>query len=183
MNPLETKPDKKNPVQAETQTISVVSEVDRAILERVKSQPASLDEINEIRVEKKDDGLHRLSLPEELKKYEKKYAFCWVFKRPRAIDEACQQYHWLLCNRTYFPDVPNFHFSVSGIIERGDNVLLFRPKHIEDEMRRQPGLESVEKIKGKIGAHANDPSFYTPTSEEYEIGPDGKKRKVPVVGL
>lgn len=187
MNPLDkvlkqTPEKKEDPVQTESQTISVVSDLDRSIIERVKSQPKTLDEIDSIVVEKKEDGKHNLSLLDELKPYEKKYAFCWILRKTRSIDEARQQYHWSICTQSYFPDVPRFHFSSNGVIERGDNILLFRPKHIEDEMRKQPGIDSINKIKNQIGSHENDAAFYTPESE-FEKGPDGKTRKVPVVGI
>lgn len=174
------------PVQTEKEapakTISVVSEIDRSIMERVATQPKTLEAVDSIRVEKREDGKHRLSLPDELEPYKKKYAFLWILKHTRAIDEACQQYHWLLCNRTYFPDIPNYHFSASGVIERGDSVLAFRPVHIDQEMRRQPGVESKKILDGRFKAHENDAAFYTP-SAEYEQGPDGKIKKVPVVGI
>lgn len=183
---FDKKPEKNDPpVQAEKEvpkTISVVSELDRSILERVATQPKTLDEVSSIRVEKREDGKHRLSIPEELEEYKKKYAFLWVFKNARAIDEACQQYHWLICNRTYFPDIPAYNFTASGTIERGDNILAFRPKHIEDEMRKQPGVDSKALLDRQFSLHKDDAAYYTP-EPEYERGPDGKLRKVPVVGI
>ena len=53
-------------------------------------------------------------------------------------------------------------------MERGDNVLAFRPKRIDDEMRKAPGLESTMRIKQRLTAHEGNPDFYVPKPEEGE---------------
>jgi hypothetical protein len=166
------KAEKITPVQPErtekSQNIIVHSELDAMLLDRVKSQPKTLDE-NEVEViEKPKEGRHQLSLPDELEPYLKKYAFCWIFKRKQSIDEACDQLHYKLTNRLYFPELPDHLFSARGIMERGDNVLAFRPKHIDDEMRKAPGLESTMRIKQRLTAHEGNPDFYVPKPEEGE---------------
>lgn len=160
-----------------------VSELDATIMDRVKSQPKSIEEIEVMSLPKPQLGRHRLSIPDELKEYETRFAFCWVFKNKRAIDEACTQYHWVLCNRSYFSDIPNHLFSVNGGIEQGDMILAFRSKKIDSEMRKAPGLESAQIIKTRTEAHKDDPAFYIPKSDEYEVGPDGKRKLVPIVGV
>jgi len=158
------------PVQPEkqVQNIMVHSEVDSMVLDRLKSQPKTLEEIDVEVLERPKDGMHKLTLPVELEEYTKKYAFCWIFKRKQSIDEACDQRHYKLTNRTYFPEVPDHVFSARGVIERGDNVLAFRPMHIEVEMRKVPGLESTQRIKARTSAHEGDPNFYVPKGEDNE---------------
>lgn len=160
--------EKKNPVQPEkqVQNIQIHSEIDSMLLDRLRSQPQTLDEIDVEVVSKPKEGVHKLTLPSELEPYTKKYAFCWIFKRKQSIDEACDQLHYKLTNRLYFPELPDHVFSARGIIERGDNVLAFRPMHIDIEMRKAPGLESTQRIKSRQSAHEGDPNFYIPKPEE-----------------
>ena len=166
----EKQSEKKEAVQTATpmQNIVIHSEIDAFMIDRIKSLPKTLDEIDVEVVAKPDGSRHQLSLPEELKPYEEKYAFCWIFKRKQAIDEACDVYHYKFANRLYFSDIPEYLFSARGIMERGDNVLMFRPKRIDEEMRRAPGLESTEKIKLRQKAHEGDPNFYIPKPESGE---------------
>ena len=75
-------------------------------------------------------------------------------------------------------------FSANGIIERGDNILAFRTIAIDQEMRKAPGIESAQRIKSRMEAHKDDPAFYVPQSDEYELDPKtGKRVKVPIVGV
>lgn len=169
----EIKAEKPKPVQPEkkeVQDIMIHSEIDAMILDRVKSQPKTLEEVDSEIIVKPKEGKHQLSLPDEIKLYEDKYAFCWLFKRKQAIDEACDLYHYKLTNRTYFPDLPDHIFSSRGVIERGDNVLAFRPKRIDDEMRRFPGQESNDRIKARQSAHVGDPNYYIPKADSKEEG-------------
>ena len=163
----QVEPEKKAPVQ----NIQIHSEIDSMLLDRLKSQPSTLDAIDLEIVSKPKEGVHKLTLPEELEPYTKKYAFCWIFKRKQSIDEACDQLHYKLTNRTYFQDLPDHCFSARGVIERGDNILMFRPIRIDEEMRKAPGIESNERIKNRMKAHEGDPDFYVPT-------PEGEEKKV-----
>lgn len=177
---------KTEPVQA-GETVNqfmVTSEIDAAILDRQKSMPKSLGEVDSIVVTKPVDGRHQLSLPAELEEFKKKYAFCWIFKRKQAIDEAIDQYHWVFVNRSYFPDLPGHLFSARGVIERGDEILMFRSAAVDAEMRKTPGIESTQRLKNRTEAHLNDPKFYIPTEESETVTfPDGKTMKLPVVGV
>lgn len=175
---VEQKPvaEKESPApQEKAQNIIVHSELDGMLLDRIKSQPKTLDEVDAEVIEKPKEGRHQLSLPDELEPYTKKYAFCWIFKRKQSIDEACDLLHYKLTNRSYFPELPDHIFSARGIIERGDNVLAFRPKKIDEDMRKVPGLESNERIKARMVAHEGDPNFYVPKEEV-----DGDKKVVGV---
>ena len=171
---------------AEPQVTVLRSEFDAFIMDRMKSQPKTLEEVELRVVERPKEGKHQLSLPDSLEPYTKKYAFCWIFRHKKAIDEACSQYHWVLCNKTYFPDVAEeapHVFSANGSIELGDQILAFRSRKVDDEMRRMPGIESTEKIQRRKEAHTNDPAFYIPESDEFETDPrTGKRVKVPIVG-
>jgi predicted RNA-binding protein with RPS1 domain len=157
-------------VNKEMQNFVIHSEIDAFLMDRIKSQPKTLEEVDVQIIEKPREGRHALSLPDEIQHYTKKYAFCWIFKRKQSIDEACDQLHYKLTNRTYFPELPDHIFSARGIIERGDNVLAFRPKALDEEMRKAPGIESINRIKSRMQAHEGDPNFYIPTSENSEDG-------------
>lgn len=162
-------------VHEKAQNIMIHSELDAMLLDRVKSQPQTLEEIDAEVITKPKEGFHNLSLPNEMEPYLKKYAFCWIFKRKQSIDEACDQLHYKLTNQTYFPELPDHIFSARGIIERGDNVLAFRPLRIDQEMRKAPGLESAQRIKARQSAHEGNPDFYVPTETI-----DGDKKVVGV---
>lgn len=179
---------KSTPVPAATPQVNVLrSEFDAFIYDRFKSQPKTMEEVEAKVVSKPADGLHNLSINEELKPYTKKFAFCWIYKKKRAVDEACTLGHWVLCNKTHFPDVADKYphiFSANGAIERGDNILAFRTTAIDELMRKAPGLDSAQRIKDRTQAHANDPAFYVPESDEWEKDPiTGKRVKVPYVGV
>jgi len=167
----DVKPEKNTPVQAETakpQNIVIHSELDAMVMDRLKSQPQTLEAIDSEVITKRDETKHALSLPDELLPYTKKYAFCWIFKRKQAIDEAIDQLHYKLTNRTYFPDLPDHCFSARSVIERGDNILMFRPIAIDREMRKAPGIESTDRIKARTSAHEGDPNYYVPKPEDGE---------------
>lgn len=183
---LETEASKPVPV-GEPQINILRSEIDAFIADRFKSLPKSLEEVEARVVEKPQDGKNQMSLPDELKDYEKKFAFCWIYKKKKAVDEACDLYHWVLCNKTYFPDVaekaPHI-FTANGAIERGDNILAFRSKSVDEFMRKAPGIESNQLIQARKEAHVDDPAFYIPKSDEWETDPKtGKRTKVPIVGV
>lgn len=180
----EVKKVEKEVVQAPQQNI-LVSDLDSFVIDRLRSQPQTLTDVEARVLEKPKDGSHRLSLPEELKEYEKKYAFCWIYKKKRAIDEACDIYQWVLCNKTYFPDVAekaSHLFTARGVIERGDEILAFRTIAVDQEMRKAPGLESTARIKSRTEAHQGDATYYIPDAE-YERQPDGTMKQIPVVGV
>ena len=150
------------PEKVERQNIIVHSELDVMLLDRAKSQPRTLEEIDSEVIVKPKEGRHQLSLPNELESYTKKYAFCWIFKRKKSIDEASDLYHYYLTNKLYFPELPDHLFSARGIIERGDNVLMFRSRKVDEEMRKIPGIESIKAIKARTTAHEGHPSYYVP---------------------
>ena len=148
----------------------LVTHTDSYIHERMKAQPRNLKSFDLKVEEKKTPGKHRLSLPDEFKAYERKYTFRWIFKRKQAIDEACDVKGWTLVNRTYFQDVPAFHFNVSGACERGDNILAFMAKKKAEELRKIPGQKSTDMINATLSRHKGNPNFYVPKGDEDEDG-------------
>jgi len=167
VKPVVSEPENK-PVQAEKKEMTnfvIHSELDALVMDRVKSQPKTLVEVDSEVVISPKEGRHALSLPDEIQPFTQKYAFTWIFKRKQAIDEACDMYHYKFTNRTYFDMLPDHLFSARGVIERGDMILMFRPKAMDEQMRKAPGLESTERIKSKYKAHEGDPNFYVPKSE------------------
>jgi len=158
-------------------TRTVVLDQENAYLRDViDAQPRTIEDVEIKLGERGDPNFHRLTLPPEIKKYEDKFTFRWIFKNRRSIAEASQIRKWMFVNRTHFPDLPDHLFSTSGAVERGDNILAFTLKHIADEMRNRPIKQSQDMVKGKLGAHKNNPNFYVPTD-----GEDGESTKV--VGL
>ena len=142
----------------------LLSATDAYVADRLKSQPNELSGVD-IRVEdKKDPTKHRLSLPDEIVAFEKKYTFKWLMKNKQNLDYACDVRGWVLVNRTYFPGLPRHLFSVNGSIERGDAILAFIKKEIADHMRREPSDKSHDRVQGTLGKHRDDPRYYSPDS-------------------
>lgn len=172
-------------VQPSQQVNVLVSDMDAYLLDTFKSQPKTLKDVEDVVVETPKDGRHRLSLPEEIESYKTKYAFCWIYKNKRAIDEARNLYYWTICNKTHFPEVAEKRpslFTSSGAIEQGDEILAFRTHSVDKIMRAAPGIESQNAIKNRIDAHKGNATYYTP-EPEYEKGPDGKLIQIPVIGV
>lgn len=146
----------------------LLSHQDAYIFDRMKTQPKTLDEI-EVLDRQRPEEQHRLSLPQELKEHQSRFAFRWLFKHKQAIDHACNVRGWFLVNRTHFPDLPNYLFTVSGSIEEGDAILSFMPIKKAEEIRREPGEKSSEIIKSRFEAHRQDPRFYTPEEKGEKV--------------
>lgn len=161
----EPKAKEAEPVE-EKKPMVILTETDAYIHDRMKGQPKSLTEVELKVVESNKPDRHRLSLPVELEDEKKKYTFRWIFKSKRAIDEACDQKGWTLCNRSYFPDLPNHYFTANGSIERGDNILAFIPNKRAEEIRREPARKSREMIDSTFGKHKGDPNFYKPKDND-----------------
>jgi len=144
-------------------TSVILNQQDSYIHDRIKGPPTTFDDI---KVEERKDGTHRLTLPEELKPYEKKFAFKWLYKSKRAIDEACDVTGWTLVSRILFPDLPNHLYSINGGIERGDTILAFMPKEKAMEIRRKPGEISKDILDSTFTKHKGDPRYYRPEDAE-----------------
>ena len=145
----------------------LVTHTDAYIHERIKSQPKSIEDLS-VEVGEQNPNRHRLSLPDELKPYEKKFSFRWIFKNKRAIDEACDVRGWVLANRMYFPDLPKFLFAMSGCIERGDNILSFMPKERAEKLRKEPGEKSRAVLQATFSKHKDNPNYYVPKDDDDE---------------
>lgn len=144
----------------------IVSNTDAYIYERMKGQPKTIKDIDvEVLPSSKPNG-HRLSLPEEVSKYEDRYTFRWVYKSKRAIDEACDVKGWVLVNKYYFPDVPLHLFTVNSSIERGDNILAFMPKAKAQALRDGNSVRAKQALDATFNKHKNNPNFYVPKDEE-----------------
>jgi len=144
----------------------ILNQQDSHVYERIKSQPKTIEEI-EIKFEdKKDPNKHRLSLPDEVVAHEKKFAFRWIYKTKRGIDEACDVRGWKIVSRSLFPDLPKHLFAVSGGVERGDVILGFMPKDKAIALREEPGKQSSELIKNTFSKHKDDPRYYKPSDSE-----------------
>lgn len=178
-----TLPEIKSDVQAvqpekATSPTVLLSQADAYIHERIKSQVKTREELDVKIEEKFDANHHRLTLPKELDKFMKKYAFHWIFKKEQAISEACDVKGWVIVNKTHFPELPNHLFSVTGCIERGDLLLGFMKLERAERMRAEPGIRSREEIKARLGAHKGNPDFYVPSAAGEDTDGDSK-----VIGL
>jgi len=155
-------------VKEEKNVAVVLSEDNAYIHDVLKAQPRSLKDVRVDFVRSEDPNKHRLSLPPEFEKYEKRYTFRWIYKNRRAISEAVQNKGWLLVNRTYFPEVPDYLFTSNGICERGDGILGFIPRKVAEQMRQASIDASREMVGSKIDAHKGNPNFYVPTDKTEE---------------
>ena len=132
--------------------LQTMSEEDAYIHDRMKSQPKTLDEVLMVKEKKYAPGEHRLSLPKELKVYEDKFAFRWINKHKRAVDDAIIK-GWVIVNRRLFPDVAEkakHLFSTSGAIEKGDCILAFMNLEVAIQIRKAPGEKSNAYLKAAL---------------------------------
>ena len=133
--------------EKESTPITLLSETDAYIHERMKAQPKSLDKIK-VEVEKDwESAGHALRLPKELEKYGKDYAFRWINKKKRAIDHAIDVIGWTFVNKVLFKDAPKYLFTANGSIERGDAILAFMPLKRAIQIRLRPAEISRERVK------------------------------------
>ena len=159
--------------------LQTMSEEDAYISDRMKSQPKTLDEVLLVKEKKYAPGEHRLSLPKELKKYEDRFAFRWINKHKRAVDDAIIK-GWVIVNRRLFPEVAEkakHLFSTSGAIEKGDAILAFMNKEVALQIRKAPGEKSSAYLKAQLAKGTGklpkgQSGFYKPedTSEKEDAG-------------
>jgi hypothetical protein len=182
----------------DTQSISVISELDSYVRERMKSQPRTIDEaVAKTAVFDSARPRHRLELPDyffnlsgDNREKPGPYIFRWIWKEKRAIDKAINSQGWFLVNRTYFPDAPRYLFTASGGVEVGDAILGFMPTARAMDIRKSPGKISRERIQSQMTqvsgdevimtGNPQDPKVYKPQlgSEKEEA-----ESSVPVEGM
>lgn len=170
---------------ASAQPLTLVSNLDAYIANRMVSQPKTLDEIALVKEKKYTPGFHRLSLPKGLGRYKDKFSFRWINKHKRAIDEAYVK-GWVLVNKALFPDVEKHLFTTSGGIEEGDVILGFMSANKAEAIRTAPGIKSnrlmasnpmiSEKTpklnKGQSGFYIPEDSGSDKEEEGYQEGRD-----------
>jgi len=146
----------------------LVTEVDGYLTERMKTQPQTLEEVTKVLEPKKIPGRHRLSLPKPLERYAKDFAFHWILRDKRAIDEAIDK-GWVFVNRQLFPSIPGWLFSVAGAIEKGDLILACMSKVRAEARTKDAQRKSTEMVNTQINKHKEDPTkFYKPTLSKEE---------------
>ncbi len=151
----------KKSQEPESQRV-LLNNTDAYIHDRMKSQPRSLEEIEVVAEQDNKANYHQLTLPKEIKKYEDRFRFRWLSKDKRQIDHACDVRGWVIVNRLYFDELPDHIFTVTGSIERGDNILAFIRKDIGEQMFKEPGKKSKDIVEGMLSKHKDDPRYYTP---------------------
>lgn len=138
--------------EQEIPILNVMSEEDRYIFDRTKSQPKTLDDVLMVKEKRYSPGEHRLTLPKEFKPYEGKLMFRWINKKKRAVDDAILK-GWVVVTKVLFPEVAKnvkYLFSTSGAVEKGDCILACMKKEIALAIRKSPGEKSSEIIKAQL---------------------------------
>jgi len=162
----------EKPVVPDTQeppVLTMLSQDDAYIQDRVKSQPKTLDEVFAVQEREYKPGEHRLTLPREFEPYASRFAFRWIFKRKRSIDEAINK-GWVIVNRVLFPELSKnkkYLFSTSGAVERGDAILAIMGIHVAEGLSKRPGMKSRDLVKshldkGKQPLPKGKSGFYQP---------------------
>jgi len=169
----EVKPQVKEQTEQQAPQV-LVSHTDAYVWDRMRGQPKNLEEVDVRVVTERDPKTHRLSLPAEIKQYENKYTFRWIFKSKRAIDDACDVKGWLLANRLYFPDLPSHLFTANGSIERGDNILAFIPKAKAEALRQNNADRAKAQIDSLFDKHKDNPNYYAPSDKSEDSGEKSK---------
>lgn len=175
----ESAPAVETPPLHETPPLQVLSGEDSYIQQRMLSQPKTLEEVK-ARVVSREEGRHRLSLPDyfeklsyDCAKYRGDYVFRWLSKNKRSLDHNLNVNHWLLVNRFFFPDAPKHLFSASGGVEEGDSILAFMGASQALEIRKSPSQTSHERVHSHLTKHERDDRFYqaklSPEEERDEV--------------
>lgn len=148
------------PAPQENQKITILSELDSYIAERMKGQPQSVEDVvSRTKVhERQSLSRHRLSLPEffqahsydDVPEHRGDFVFKWIFKDKRSIDRHLNVLGWTLVNRTYFPQAPRYLFTANGGVEVGDAILGFIPAKQAIEMRLAPAKRSQERLSSQM---------------------------------
>ena len=157
------------------QTTVLVSNLDAHIKERMKSQPQTLEEIK-MKPSMREEGIHLLSIPKELKPYQEEYSFYWLGKDKRKIDRGLDVRGWVIVNRTLFPKAPKHLFSVSGGIERGDALLCCMSKAKAEALRKDPQDKAKQLLDATLNKAKTHPDMYEAkisTNEENDENPKG----------
>ena len=131
--------------QSEATPVYLGSEIDAYVHERVKGQPKTLEEVK-VKFIESEKRPSILALPKELEKYGKEFAFRWINKKKRAIDNALDNIGWSFVTRNFFTDLPKHVWGPNGVIERGDAILAFMPQDKAIKIRLKPAEISRERV-------------------------------------
>lgn len=176
-------PPSSKEVLSETRPITILSELDSYIAERMKGQPPTLEEAV-ARVRLLDDRpRHRLHLPDFFERLSADrqgspgpYVFRWISKQKRAVDTALAR-GWLLITQAYFPNSPRYLFTANGGIEIGDALLAFMEVKKARTIRDAPGRLSRERLKAQMTQTKPDYVLMTGNQQaehvyQPELGPE-----------
>ena len=132
---------------ATPQTMILKSELDAYVSERLREQPATIDDIQVKFNAERAEKHNILALPKELEKHGVKYAFRWINKKKRSIDNALDVIGWTFVTLNYFKDLPKHLFTSNGVIERGDAIMAFMPIKQAESIRLRPAQLSRERVR------------------------------------
>lgn len=76
------------------------------------------------------------------------FAYGWLNKNDK--DEALRAFeisHWRLVQRVNHVSAPDADFNMHGLVERMGQVLIFRPRWLDDKIRNVPVVKHMERTK------------------------------------
>ena len=131
-NKKPVKTEKTNPVR--TETVKPITEIEHKIANRVSKDLGEWDDIKEEDLIDYSLSVSRWLLPKPLKKLqdEKKFAFRWIERTDRRIDEVQgwePPKQWRIVNRTRVPEIADLCDSGHGGIQAEDQILVMKPWH------------------------------------------------------
>ena len=177
-----------------TTKVTILSELDSYITERMKEQPSTLEEVASRIDQTEFRPAHRLKLPAYFESFSVDtkppgpFGFRWIFKHKQSVNRHLSE-GWLFVNRSYFPDAPRYLFTANGGIEVGDAILGFLPAKRVLEIRQAPGLRSRERLRSQVTPVSPDYSLMTGNQESEHVyaaklGPEvDETTEAPVPGV
>lgn len=102
------------------------------------------------------------------------YAWLHINDSFRPLEVALEQGHWNIVKRINHVMAPTEAFRAHGAVERGEQVLVYRPRDLGEKLRQLPAKRHAEiageRREGKVGDH------YDLT---YAEGKEAEKDKAP----
>ena len=178
-----------------SKSVTILSELDSYIAERMKGQPTRVEEAVAKVESLSDRPRHRLQLPDffealsaDNKAKAGPYIFRWTLKKKQAIDRDLNR-GWILTNRSYFPSAPRYLFTANGGIEVGDALLMFMPARKALLLREAPARISQERLRGQM-THTS-PDYVLMSGDKHnehiyqpQLGPEAAETaETPVPGV
>jgi hypothetical protein len=76
------------------------------------------------------------------------YAYGWLNRNDKdELYRAFESAKWRLVQRVNHPSGPDADFNMHGLVERMGQVLVFRPRWLDDKIRQIPVVKHIERSK------------------------------------